>query len=250
MIKKIKPIKIIVAVVTALVFCIALAVPCFADSPTDGTDYVINTVTFTDGNSAYQWIVENGASVIKAVGTVNSAPNAPSVSFNSIQPQFFDGSVVGLRGTTFILTDFIDDEGTPTAITESVFFDFDADSLKFSPFLINFVFGNSELPEVTVNTTIDGVSQVFDIPHAQWDIIGLSMTLEYTTEYVPKDNATRSGMFGQLYNILRDAIFGKDVSLDDSQDFVLTQISTWMTYIVILLPILVVGVILFRIFCR
>lgn len=61
---------------------------------------------------------------------------------------------------------------------------------------------------------------------------------------------TRSGMFGQLYYIFRDAIFGKDVILDSTQDFVLTQISTWLTYIVLLLPILVIGIILWKVFIR
>ena len=59
-----------------------------------------------------------------------------------------------------------------------------------------------------------------------------------------------SGMFGQLYNILKDAIFGSDVTLDNNQDFVLTQISTWLTYIVLLLPILVIGIILWKVFIR
>ena len=63
-------------------------------------------------------------------------------------------------------------------------------------------------------------------------------------------DTVRSGMFGQLYNILKDAIFGSDVTLDNNQDFVLTQISTWLTYIVLLLPILVVAIILWRVFVR
>ena len=50
---------------------------------------------------------------------------------------------------------------------------------------------------------------------------------------------TRSGMFGQLYYTLRDAIFGEDVVLDGTQDFVLTQMVTWLTYAVALLPVIV-----------
>lgn len=50
---------------------------------------------------------------------------------------------------------------------------------------------------------------------------------------------TRSGMFGQLYYTLRDAIFGEDVVLDGTQDFVLTQMATWLTYAVVLLPVII-----------
>lgn len=121
--------------------------------------------------------------------------------------------------------------------------------MRFSPFMMTAIFGNAELPEVFVSSVSDGVTRVITLQNDGWDVIGLSMTVEYMTEYVPKDTS-RSGMFGQLYNILRDAIFGKDVILDNSQDFVLTQISTWMTYIVILLPILVVGIVLWRVFMR
>lgn len=50
---------------------------------------------------------------------------------------------------------------------------------------------------------------------------------------------TRSGMFGQLYYTLRDAIFGEDVVLDGTQDFTLTQMATWLTYAVALLPAII-----------
>lgn len=243
--KKIKPIKIIVAVVTALVFCIALAVPCFADSPTEGTDYVINTITFTDGNTAYEWFVQNSESVVKVMAGLNAFPQ--SVSFNTFFTSFDDsGAFSSIVGSLFMLTDVVDlNNGSAEIHTQSFMFDLNADWICFtaSPIDMNFV-DNS--PSVVVPSIL------WEIPNDNWADFngGVYMTVEYTTEYVPKENTTRSGMFGQLYNILRDAIFGKDVLLDDSQDFVLTQISTWMTYIVILLPILVVGVVLFKIFCR
>lgn len=243
--KKIKPIKIIVAVVTALVFCIALAVPCFADSPTEGTDYVINTVTFTDGNSAYEWFTQNSENVVKVTAGAALAPEL--IPFNTFFTSFDDsGAFSGIVGSLFMLTDVVDlNNGSAEIQTQSFMFELNADWIRFtaSPIDMNFVDNSPSVVDPSI---------LWEIPNDNWaDFLGgIYMTVEYTTEYVPKENTTRSGMFGQLYNILRDAIFGKNVSLDDSQDFVLTQISTWMTYIVILLPILVVGVILFRIFCR
>lgn len=245
MIKKIKPIKIIVAVVTALVFCIALAVPCFADSPIDGTDYVINTITFTDGDTAYAWFAQNSESVVKVTAGVGLLPE--SASFNTFFAFFDDsGAFDGIVGSLFMLTDVVDlNNGSAEIQTQSFMFELNADSLRFTPSFIDVNFVNNLTPSV------DHFA-LAEVSNDNWadTLGGVYMTVEYTTEYVSNEDATRSGMFGQLYNILRDAIFGKDVSLDDSQDFVLTQISTWMTYIVILLPILVVGLILFRMFCR
>ena len=60
----------------------------------------------------------------------------------------------------------------------------------------------------------------------------------------------KTGLFGQLYYILSDAIYGENVELGSSQDFILTQMATWLTYIVVLLPILVVAIILWRVFVR
>ena len=60
----------------------------------------------------------------------------------------------------------------------------------------------------------------------------------------------RTGVFGQLYYILYDAIYGSDAVIGTAQDFVLTQIATWMTYIVILLPVLVIAIFLWRVFAR
>lgn len=242
--KKIKLIKIVVAVVTALVFCIALAVPCFADSPTESTDYVINTITFTDGNAAYRWFSENNESVVRVIAGISPVPM--SISFNSFLTYTDDsGAFIDFVGSSFLFSNVVDlGYGSDEIRTQGLTFRLSADSICFTVIPIEMNFVDGSYPSIS-----DVI--LYEVSNDSWgDTLGVYMTVEYTTEYVPKENTTRSGMYGQLYNILRDAIFGKDVPLDDSQDFVLTQISTWMTYIVILLPILVVGFILFRMFCR
>ena len=50
----------------------------------------------------------------------------------------------------------------------------------------------------------------------------------------------RSGMYGQLYDILRDAIFGKGVTLDNTQDYALTLLATVMSYVTVLAPVILV----------
>lgn len=60
----------------------------------------------------------------------------------------------------------------------------------------------------------------------------------------------RTGLFGQLYYILYEAIYGADAVIGTTQDFILTQIATWLTFAVVLLPILVVAIFLWRVFVR
>ena len=59
---------------------------------------------------------------------------------------------------------------------------------------------------------------------------------------------TRSGMFDELYVILRDAIYGKDVVLDGAQDFSLTLVTTLLVFATVLLPVLLVIAIMFKLF--
>lgn len=228
----------IFALLASLVLVGALAVPCFADAQTSDQDYVINSITFTDGNSAYQWLTENYDRVQKVFlyqGGELYGASSNLVSFtNSSDIHMFNVSVS-------IFSDFVVEGSSSSLSSVVVLFNLTSENTQLANTSIDFVNGQAVMlsgqPSITFSNTY-------------WSSAGITMTCEYVTEYVPKDNNTRSGMFGQLYNILRDAIFGKDVALDDSQDFVLTQISTWMTYIVILLPLLVVGIILYRVFVR
>lgn len=50
----------------------------------------------------------------------------------------------------------------------------------------------------------------------------------------------RTGMFGELYYILGDAIYGSTVGLGSAQEFALTLVATILTFATILLPILIV----------
>lgn len=45
-------------------------------------------------------------------------------------------------------------------------------------------------------------------------------------------------MYQQLYQILSDALYGSEAVLDNYQQFVLTQMSTWMSYAVVLIPVI------------
>lgn len=52
----------------------------------------------------------------------------------------------------------------------------------------------------------------------------------------------------QLYDILKEGIYGAGATLDSYQEFVLTQISTYMAYGVVLLPIIAVIAITIKLF--
>lgn len=47
-------------------------------------------------------------------------------------------------------------------------------------------------------------------------------------------------MIQQIYDILVDALFGAEAVLEPYQDFVLTQLSTWMGVAVVLVPVIAV----------
>lgn len=59
---------------------------------------------------------------------------------------------------------------------------------------------------------------------------------------------TRSGMFGQLYYILSDAIYGEGVTLDPTQDLALTLVCTLLVLCTVLLPVLLVVGIMIKVF--
>lgn len=47
-------------------------------------------------------------------------------------------------------------------------------------------------------------------------------------------------MIQQIYDILVDALFGAEAVLEPYQNFVLTQLSTWMGVAVVLVPVIAV----------
>lgn len=53
-------------------------------------------------------------------------------------------------------------------------------------------------------------------------------------------------IYNELYTILSEAIYGAGAVLDTYQEFVLTQISTYLSYGLLLLPIIVLLVITIR----
>lgn len=54
--------------------------------------------------------------------------------------------------------------------------------------------------------------------------------------------------YQQLYDILSEAIYGAGATLDSYQEFILTQISTYMAYGVVLLPVIAVIAITIKLF--
>lgn len=58
----------------------------------------------------------------------------------------------------------------------------------------------------------------------------------------------KTGMFGQLYYILSDAIYGENVVLGSTQDFALTLVTTILVMCTVLLPVILVVSIVFKFF--
>lgn len=53
-------------------------------------------------------------------------------------------------------------------------------------------------------------------------------------------------IYNQLYTILSEALYGAGATLDTYQEFVLTQISTYLSYGLLLLPMIALLVITIR----
>lgn len=214
----------VLAFSATLLLIVALALPCFADEPNNTTRSVYVTVMeeFTDRASLYNFLTNHFGDLVSVRFTMDGLvmdfnsfvyiPNDDTYRFSTIMPIY----------------DVYNSDGFLNV--------YSVDITSVGSVLGNWTYGFDVYP--------------VDVSDEQWSLFGITAGVIYRTELVLEDSATpiRTGMFGQLYSILRDAIFGKDVVLDSNQDFVLTQISTWMTYIVILLPILVVGLIVFKLF--
>lgn len=50
-------------------------------------------------------------------------------------------------------------------------------------------------------------------------------------------------MYDQIYSIITEAVFGAGATLEASQEFICSQIATYMSLGCVLLPFIVVGVI-------
>lgn len=216
------------AVLACLVLVVALAVPCFADetTTTDNSYSVVKTLTFTDRPTLYAWLNENASSVLRVTVVLDGFP----------KPVVYDSIII--------------------LVDETVTYQFSQSHFYFNDLISSYVsFANvtdSSLELTEGYITGDFPAANSSVPDEAWSAWNISATVVYLSEYEESDpNApTRSGLFGELYYIIRDALYGKNAVLDPTQEFALTQVSTWMTYIVILLPFLVVAIILFRVFFR
>lgn len=240
----------IFALLASLVLVVALAVPCFADTRIDDTDYVINSITFTDGNSAYEWLINNADKCIRAVARIASVEGY--VPFDSFFYAVSDGEIIGVHGSNYY--GWIYNQPFSEITTECWMFDIDANVLSFtvSPIRTDIESG--------VTPSVNGLPLV-ELPHDQWSLVELTLTCEYVTEYIPEENTNggggsddgdgsfvpiqKEGLFGQLYYILKEAIYG-NVVIGTSQEFALAQVTQYLVLATVLLPLIFVVIITFK----
>lgn len=206
----------VLAVIAALVLVVALAVPCFADEipPIKDNQYVVGEIQFDTYDQMVNWYYENMTAIFAVKVYDYEVFYKTGDGFCSYSMSLFDQQVVH---TTFVIKSF----------------NFNNGDCYYEE-----LFGNYSAGEVALTSIYKSNLNPSDV-----------VFLYYTTASSGGSDApTRSGMFGQLFTIIKDAIFGQDAVLDSTQEFTLTQISTWMTYIVLLLPIFVVAAILIKCF--
>lgn len=209
MIKKIKPIKIIVAVVTALVFCIALAVPCFADEIDQSpTDYIYKRVYSYDELVSYFDVdrLELSCIVREQMDTVT----------------YFMGEVFFYSdlGQSNVYWHYV----APDAVTNY--------ELRITDNSDTFEFIVTEVP-----LEGDASSSSYELTWSQFELYVLAPVSSNSSA---DPSTPSSDMYSNLFNILKDAVYGSDAELTGSQEYALTLISTILTYATILLPIIIV----------
>lgn len=223
----------ILALCSVLVLLISMSIPVFADeqSTQESPVYVIHKVEFTDFDTMFAWLKSNYQKVT-------------SVSF--VQPS--DGVTYTASNVVYLYDPLYDSFIIGSSVVVP---DLDDETFYFTLGLYYDSESGAQTHLIAGWTNNDPIVNLI-VPASYWSDFGLRFTVNYMEELVTDGSATpiRSGFFGQLYYLLRDAIFGKDVVLDSAQDFTLTQISTWMTYIIILLPIIVIAIFLWRVFAR
>lgn len=212
--KRNKLITRVFALLTSLVLVLALALPCFADEndqPTD--DYV--TVRIRSSDDLLNCNLEKGVTYIALfycdyLGQVTSGRCTFSTNTSGIFFLVYNGT-----------------GSQPGAIYNE-----------------SLVLGNSS--DVGYAYTVvyfDGTEESESVP-----LDDIEFTLLVFVPSQEDDIIEEQGWYGQIKNIIKDAVFGSDTVLNDSQEFTLNQIALWLSLVVILLPFVIVAVIVVRCF--
>jgi hypothetical protein len=215
------------ALVGVAVLMFALAVPCFADAPAPVRQDIV-AYTFTDVASFSEFIytLDDYTSLDRVTFYVESFGegilNDVGISFDD--SMFFVASNVNVYNANI-------DGVTGTIITWLYFTEETPDEFTLIQGMINFVDGSSSVSN--------------DISYVITDDDTFSITV-YCLRDSGSTAPTKSGLFGQLYNILADAIYGDGAVLDGTQDFALTLVVTLLVLATVLLPVLLVFCFLLR----
>lgn len=259
----------VLALSAALLLVVALAVPCFADAPDTVPDDALEA--FYDS-----WEVSPHPILKDVLG--DRILSYSAVSYGSLSSgrlstptgiPIYGLTVYRAVGDVYL----VDSEGGYLALeNQSIEFNADADSPDFlltvsdSNNTLMFVYipdgAALSLVQVKVNGNeldLDSVSfSVFigftDSVNYMNDFAlllgGTQDSVAYPAEfyegYIANTNGgsgsastAKTGLFGQLYYILKDAIYGEGVAIGSYQDFMLTQISTWTVYALVFIPIII-----------
>lgn len=221
------------AIFAAVLLVSLMALPCFADEPTVPDDTpapeqkVLTEYYFDDYAEFYSYIT-----TIDVPELLFPASDASIINLQFTSLLYSDGGAVSVVYScrTYFFVSLVDVVVIFTENDATIFIDNGV--TEYDPE----VFTIEELDAIFTSSCC-WVYQKLQIPE----------TPDTPTD---PDAPTRSGLYGECYYIIRDALYGKNAVLDSTQEFAITQVSTWMTYIVILLPFVVVAIILFRIFFR
>lgn len=92
---------------------------------------------------------------------------------------------------------------------------------------------------LTVVTFDQSGNQTSESHNLTWDDVSIFILVPVSSSSA--DSTTPSSdMYSNLFNILKDAVYGSDAELTGSQEYALTLISTILTYATILLPVILV----------
>ena len=201
------------ALLASLVLVFALALPCFADDAQPEVqyqDFVIDS--FEDLNA---FVALNLSGVYSA-----------TLYNGNLSDYVFYGAVDVSNNIYFTGTVSFANDGHLFLQTFSA--DFDVALISGYSFLADYVDNQFEY---------EALPQQYDSFDESLRLVIYNVPVSST----PADPATPSSdMYSNLFNILKDAIYGSDVELTGSQEYALTLISTILTYATILLPVILV----------
>lgn len=231
----------ILAFCASLLLIVALAIPCFADV-TEPSTLAVQSYTFIDNQSIVDFVSQNADRIAYISFTLVNGDSVATgfvQNLNIVQSnstgefQYLSGNSI-----TYIIQDYYNVSASLYVI------EVDLEGLRIGSTEIDFNSGET--------ITVNGQEGTQLVPDEYFSLLGLSITVGVYEEFTPTvdpidpDAPTRTGLYGNLYYIIRDAIFGENALLDASQEFTLTQIATVMTYAVLLLPFIVVAIIFFK----